>query len=805
MIDLSSDLRFVLRGLRRSRGFAFLAVVTLGLGIGGTTALFSMVDAVLLRALPYHESDRLVEMWGQEGERTGMRIPGPIVDALRERSGMLVSIATHGPSAGVWRTADEVFSLRGDHVSANFLDVLGVTPLLGRGFAPDEDRAGAPAVILIGFEFWQEHLGGDPGVVGRTIQLDSTVYTILGVMSADFQTQFRGPVQDFWTTHVDERTRAFEQEDGYELVARLSANATVDRARREAQSIAASVSVEDWADGDRRLGMVRLIDEVVRDSADVLKLLLAAMAAVLAIACANLAQLLLARSDQRVTEFATRKAIGATSVQLFRLALLESLTLSLAGGALGVLLAYWLVPVLLSLAPTEIPRLADATVDVGVLMVALVLTVLTGCLFGTAPALRLSRGSITEAMKGGHRSGSPGPVRFHSGLMVAQVTASVALFTVAGLLLQTFLALLPTDPGFEAPSRSSFGLSLNAAQFANAQERRVRIDDLLRRIEAHPGVTGAAIASNIPFSTDEYLTLVTRADDAFSRDSAAGPRADVRAISPNYFELLRMSLLRGRPFSEMDGPESPLVAIINERLSRSLGTSSDLLGQWLRIGESQTGPVYEIVGVVSDARSTGNSVDALNEVYVPFAQSRSTFGLLVVHANVAPPELTEIIRTEVHAVLPQVALRRDQRATALTDLIRRSLGRQRFAAVLVSAFSSIALLLSLIGVFGLVSYSISQRWRELGVRAALGARPLDLGVTTVRPVLALTATGIALGSLAAVYLTRFIENMLYAVEPFDVPTFAGAALGIFIVAGVAAFIPARRAATTDPCVALRQD
>jgi putative ABC transport system permease protein len=805
MIDLRSECRFVLRGLLRSRGFAALAIVTLALGIGGTTALFSMVDAVLLRALPYQDPDRLVEIWGQQGERTGMRVPGPILDALRERSSTLAAIALHGPSSAVWRTDQESITLRGDHVSANFLDVLGVTPLLGRGFARDEDRAGAPAVTLISFSLWQQYLGGDPAVAGRSIDFDGTAYTIIGVMPADFRTQFRGPVHDFWTTHVDERTRLFELEDGYELIARLSPDATIDQARREVRSIAAGVQLDDWGDEGRQLGMVRLIDEVVRDSAYVLQLLLAAVIAVLAIACANLAQLMLARSDRRISEFATRKAIGASPGQLFRLALSESLMLSLAGGAAGILLAYWLVPVLVSLAPTEIPRLVDASIDVRVLLVALILAVVTGCVFGAAPALRLARLPVVDAIRRGGTRSAPRRARFHAGLLVAQVTASVALFTLAGLILQTFLTLLPTDPGFQARSRWMFGMNLNPTLFAGAQDRQARIEELLRRIEAHPGISLAALASNIPFTTDEYMTPVHDVDMAIRGDTAASPRADVRSISRDYFELMEMSLLRGRQFNATDGWSAPQVAIVNQTMARRLSADGSVLGRRVRIGSATSTSSYEIIGVVSDARSTGTSIEILNEVYVPFAQRRSTIGLLLVQSDATPSELAGIIKDEVRAVLPNLALGRDHGVTALSDLIDRSFARHRFGATLVSAFSGTALLLAVIGVLGLVSYSISQRQRELGIRAALGARPRDLGVSTIRPVLALTVLGIALGSLTAAYLTRFVESQLYAVQPLDIPTFAGAAVGMFVVAGLAALVPSRRAAGINPCVLLRHD
>ena len=802
MTGLLLDIRSAFRTLARSPWFAALAVATLALGIGGTTALFSLVDSVVLRTLPFKDPDRLVEIFGEQGARTSMRVPGAIVEALRERSATIEAIAIHGPTSGVLRARDGAVDVRGDRVSAEFVEVMGIAPLAGRGFLPDEERPGAPAVMLVSFDFWQQHLGGDKEAVGRTVFLDATPFTVVGIMPRRFRTQFRGPNSEYWTPSISERMRQFEREEGYELIARLAPRVTVEASRREAQTIAAGVKVQTWTSGGRVLGMHRIKDEILRDSAYALQLLLAAVAVVLTIACANLAQLLLARSDRRVNEFAIRKALGARSVRLFRLALLESLMLSAAGGVGGVVLAGWLVPAILTLAPSDIPRLSDAAIDGRVLVMAVGLSLLTGCAFGLAPALRLSRLSVVDAMK---RRDTPRRARFRSALVVAQVGASVALFALAGLLGQTFLTLLPSHPGFEARSRTVFGVVVRPNLFPTPAERLQRIQELVRRLEALPGVSGVGLASNIPFSSDHLDTPVRGVDDPGGSDDSAVPRADVRAVSANLFDLLEMPLVRGRAFTSADGAASPRVAIVNQRLAHRLAPGGNVLGRTVQIGSAAAAPAYQIVGVVTDARSLGTSVDILNEVYVPYAQRMPTITYLILSSPLDSGALTASIRKEIHSVMPELPLRGDQRARPMEELVRRELAGPRFSATLMSAFSATALLLAAIGLFGLVAYSVSQRRRELGIRAALGARPRDLVMTTMRSAVTLTAIGIASGLMAGAYLTRFVESQLYAIRPLDLPTFGGAAIVMLIAAGLAAYVPARRAVRADPMTALRYE
>ncbi|MPY89738.1 MAG: FtsX-like permease family protein [Luteitalea sp.] len=695
--------------------------------------------------------------------------------------------------------------VRAGRVSTNFIDLMGIPPLAGRGFLPDEDAPRASPVMVVSHGFWQQRLGGDPEAVDRAVYIDDVPYTVVGIMPSAFRT-YR--TEDFWTPSVPEDIRKWELEAGYELVARLSRGVTVEEARRELQAIAASVDLKDfsgWGDGGRTLGVVPLKEEVVGDSAYPLQLLLAAVAVVLAIACANLAQLLLARSDRRVGEFATRKAIGASSSQLFRLALTESLLLSAAGGMGGVALAYWLLPVLLALAPSEIPRIAEATIDGRVLATAVALVVLTGCAFGMTPALRLARLSVLQAMKRAPGRPSPRSAQFRSALVVVQVAASVTLVALAGLIGRTFFTLLPSNPGFQAESLAAFLVHLPPKLFPEPADRLRAWNELVRRVEARPEVASVGVGSNVPFGHDDGFGSVRDLAERGRADGTEELNADVRAVSPSFFQLFQMPLLRGRNFTAADRAGAPGVAIVNERLARKLARGGHALGRRVHIGFDAPLPAYRIVGVVANRRSSGATTDVWDEIYIPHKQSRAQLGYLIIRSELDSRTLDRALRQEVRAALPQLPDNPRLTAAAMEDLISESVAGPRFSATLVSGFSALALLLAAIGLFGLVAYSVSQRRQELGIRAALGARPRDLVVTITRSAVAVTAGGAAVGLAAGAYLTRFVESQLYAIEPLDVPTFVGAAVLMLVVAGVAAYVPARRAARTDPMTALRYE
>jgi putative ABC transport system permease protein len=806
MTNLLADVRFAARVLARSPGFTAVVVGTLAIGIGATTALFSLVNAVLLRPLPFSDPHRLVEIWGRDDRRTGMRVPAAIVEALRKNAKALLFVGTHDPSGGVLRTADEFIDIRGETVSANFVDVFGVPPMAGRSFVADDERAGAPAVMLVSHAFWQRYLGASADAVGRSVFLGDVPYTVIGIMPPEFKTTFVATLPAaFWTPYAGSRSRTRERELGYELVARLAPGVTLEEARLEIEAIGSGVAVEEWRKTGRRIGLVPLKEEVVGDRAYLLTLLLAAVAMVLAVACANLAQLQLARSDQRLREFAARKAVGAGAGQLFRLAISESLLLSLVGGACGVVLAYWLVPLMVALAPTQIPRLTEASIDWRVLVMTLTISALTGVVFGLAPALRLSRLSVVQATKPVIGAASRQRARLRAVLVVVQVAGAVILCALAGLIVRTFLTLLPTRPGFATESRAAFIWSVSETQFRDVADRRRRLDDWMTRLADTPGIVGTAVGSSIPFGDDESRGIPLRHPDDGRPASEISLRAEVRAVSPAFLELLQIPLVRGRPLTAADRADTPGVVVVNQTLARRLDPSGNVLGRSLRIGSAVTSPVSEIVGVVADTRWWGMTLEPLNEVYTPVARDRASFGYLVVQTQLDAASATQAIRRTFHAAFPGAALPAEWRAVALDEMIGRSVAAPRFGATLIGWFSATAFVLAVIGLFGLVAYSVSQRRQELGIRAALGARPGDLIVVAVRSAIGLTLLGIAIGLACGAYATRFVESQLYGVEAPTVPTFAAAAAVMLVAAALAAYIPAHRAAHTDALTALRYE
>ncbi|MGH9162917.1 MAG: ABC transporter permease, partial [Vicinamibacteraceae bacterium] len=468
---------------------------------------------------------------------------------------------------------------------------------------------------------------------------------------------------------------------------------------------------------------------------------------------------------------------------------------------------YGLLPVMLALAPPEIPRITEAAIDGRVLMTALALTVVTGCAFGLAPALRLSRLSVLQAMRGASGRWATPRARFRSALVVGQVAASVTLFALAGLLGRTFLTLLPSDPGFEAESRTALIVSLGD-RVPDLADRLGRWHELLRCVDALPGITGVALSSRVPFTDNETIGSVAAADARGRTGNATALDADVRAVSSNVFQLLRMPLSQGRIFSSADGPTSPGVAIINETLARNLAPDGNVLGRTVHVegGGTAALPAYQIVGVVADARSTGVTAEVWDEIYIPLSQSTARSAFLIVRSPLDTGTLAKSLRQEIRSVFPE---RPENRfllpATSMEDLMAQSVAGPRFSATLVSAFSAMALLLAALGLFGLVAYSVSQRFHELGIRTALGARPRDLVLTVTRSAVTLTTVGIAVGLAAGAYFTQFVESQVYAIEPLDMPTFVGAAILMLVVAALAAYVPARRAARADPMTALRYE
>ena len=798
MDALLSDFRFAIRSLKRTPWFAALAILILTVGIGANMALFSLLDAVLFRSLPYPEADRLVSLTSETLERKGGRVPVEVFEALKDRSATLESVSIFNPGGGLYlgalRTAEGPVVLSGRRVSASFIDLMEVEPLAGRGFLPNEDGPEAPPVIVIAPEVWQRWLGGDPEVVGSTIYVGDIPHKVVGVMPPGFGKYVGGSLTtDFWTPYVREDLRDEDLKRGYEAVARLAPGATLAAARQELDAFVETLRPEGWQSEGRTLNAVSIKQEIVGDSAYPLQLLLAAVGVVLLIACANLAQLLLARSDRRMNEFATRKAIGARTGRLFRLSLMESLILATAGGCGGAALAYWLLPIMVRLAPAEIPRISEAAIDGRVLLATIGFSVLTGCLVGVGPALRLSRLSVIGAMKRGSGNATSQKSLFHAALVVVQIASSITLCVLAGLIGRSFLTLLPTNPGFEAESRTVHHLSM---QTVPVEARVQRLEELLQRVAGLPEITTVAYGTNVPFASDDGIRTIRdpRGEEEME--------ADIRVVTPNYFRLLQMPIVQGRLFAPAAGGR---VAIVNRTLARRLAPDGDVVGRIIERASGGAWIQYQIVGVVADARSSGATAEVWNEMYIPHTGGVPLFGYLIVQSPLAAGVIDRLLREQIHAWEPTLPDMPWLRAERIEDLMSASVAGPRFAATLSGAFSALALLLAATGVFGLVSYSVSQRLREFGIRAALGAQPADLLTAALRSALLSTAAGVALGLAATLYLVRFVESQLYAVQALDPLTYLAASAVMLSAAIFSAYLPARRAARVDPAETLRAD
>lgn len=796
MDSLLADFRFALRNLRRAPWFAGLAVMILTLGIGANSALFSLLDAVLFKGLPYKDPDRLITIEGQQPDRAGIHVPISLFEVVRARAATLEAVSIYDPYGGAMKTESAPVALLGRRVSADFVDLMGVPPLVGRGFLPTEEGAESPAVALITAETWQRYLGGVPEVVGRTIYLDDIPYVIVGVMPPGFRSYIAGNAfqADFWTTRASSEDRVRDLKMGHDVLARMIPGVTIAQVEEELNAIAATVAPKEWAEQGRSLKGQLTKQGIVGDSAYPLQLLLAAVGVVLLIACANLAQLMLARSDRRLNEFATRKAIGAGAGRLFRLSLIESLTLATAGGFCGAALANLLLPFMVRLAPTEIPRISESVIDGRVLLATATFSALTGCLAGLAPAIRLSRLSVADGMKRGSGSATPQKSRFHSSLVVVQIASSIALCVMAALIWRSFLALLPADPGFDAEARTARPFSM---QMVPAEERALLLEELLRHLESLPEINAAAYASNIPFGLGRPYGGV--------RDSAEAEEieADVRVVTPNYFQLLQIPIVEGRLFEAVEQINGGRGVIVNQTLARKLSSGGKVVGRVIERREREAWVQYRVIGVVADARSSGTTREIWNEMYLPHTLGLETAGYLVFQSSLGAAEIDRLLRDEIYAWDPRVREVPFFKAQRLEDLMSASVAGPRFAATLSGAFSGLALLLAATGVFGLVSYSVSQRLREFGIRAALGAQPRDLLSIALRSAAVSTGTGVAVGLAATIYLVRFVESQLYAVEPLDVPTFAAAGAVMIAVATFSAYLPARHAARIDPAVTLR--
>lgn len=803
--DLWQDARYALRSLRKHPGFTVIAIFTLALGIGANTAIFSVINAVLLRPLPYADADRLVVLTETVAERPiGVSYPN-FVD-FRNQSTTFENVAAvrHRESFNLTGTGDSE-RLQGRLVSANFLSTLGVKPIRGRDFSAEDDRTGAAPTVMLSYALWQRRFGGDEKIVGQQLTLNRERFTVIGVTPENFEYGIDADL----TVPIGLSTERFSargRDPGIQSIARIKQGVSTETANAELNTIAARLEQQyPESNNNRRVRLESLRETLVGDIRPMLLTLLGAVGLVLLIACANVANLLLARSARRQKEIAVRTALGAGRSRILRQLFTESAMLALGAGIVGLLLALAGTALLSSSLPEGLPFMPEIRTDAYVLLFTFGVSLVTGLLFGLAPALQTSNPALTETLKEGERNSSPGHNRTGKILVIAEVALTLVLLIGAGLLVKSFWRLMQVDPGFNPENLLALQISVNAG--ANEGPRVANfLDQLQQRVKELPGVQSVAISNGLPFEGANWPAFII--EGKAPPEPGREPNGILYITSTGYLETLGITLLRGRGFSAHDTPGTTPVVLIDEVFARLYFPNEDPLGKRLRQGGPNS-PSREIIGIVRHVEHSnlaGLSA-ASGEVYTPFSQipveilPRYVRRVnLVVRTTVEPLSLAQSVRGQI------AALDKDQpvfNVRTMEQALARSVAARRFSMILLSVFAALALILAAVGIYGVISYSVAQRTREVGIRMALGAQTTDVLKLVVRDGLKLVVIGIVVGLLGAFMLTRLMSTLLFGVTPTDAVTYTTVALSLIGVALAACYIPARRATKVDPLVALR--
>ena len=804
MDALLADLRYGVRLLRKSPGFTLIAVATLALGIGANTAIFSTVDAVLIRALPYADPDHLVMVWEDASEIGFPRntpAPGNFRDWMRLNRSFSAMAATRGATASL--TGDGApEQLIGRAVTPSFFKVLGVAPLHGRAFTDQEDRARAQ-VVVVSYGLWQRRYGGDPNIVGRTLTMNGARYDVIGVMPRGFV--FRNRDVDYWIpTSFSPETAATKNSHYLNVAARLAPGVGLAAARDDMRRVDETMQ-RLFPDANRTLRstIVPIAEELVGDTRVELVVLMAAAAAVLLIACANLASLMLSRAAGRRGELAVRAALGATRARLVRQMLVEAAIVSIAGGLAGVALVPAAVGVIAQLTPRGFVEQPASVIDLRLLAFAVALSIATGVAFSLLPALQAARASsLHDAVQQASRATVGGRSRrTRDALVVAQVAAALVLLVGAGLMLRTLANLRAIDLGFRADHLLTLRTTLPPSRY-RPLERLAFYDRVIAEVRALPGVEAAAYASNLPFMTTGSTIWVgiegrpKRTDEA--RDAL------YRVATTDYLRTLGVRAIEGRLLDERDGADAPRAVVVNETLARTYWPGGSPIGERLRFG-APDGPLFTVVGVVKDVRERGYQQLLKPGVYLSYAQTPTTWAVpenLVVRASRRPEDLAPLARRIIERVDPDQPIAAVRTMDEIVDL---DVADRHLQMMLLGGFASLALLLASIGLYGVLSYAVTQRSREFGLRLALGASAESVMRMVIARGLSLAAAGMAIGLALAWALTRTMQNLLYGVAPADPRTFGAVIVVLMIVAFAACYVPGRRAAGVDPIAALREE
>jgi len=805
------DLRYGARMLRKQPGFSLIAVLTLALGIGANTAIFSVVNAVLVKPLLYPHSDLVVQIWqtNPRANRWGEWISYPAFVDYRRQNRVFEDIGAY--RTWLWNITggDHPEVLRGARVTSNLFSVLSVQPMLGRSFLPEEEQPGRNQVVILSYGFWQRRFGSDPALVGKTVTIDGLNHTVVGVMPPGFDLPYNVSsavfASDAWIPPGDDPELEDRGSPNYRVLARLKPGITIQQAQANIEAIALGLAEQYPENREMSATVVGLQQNLVKEARPTLLLLLGAVGFVLLIACANVANLQLTRTTARQKEAAIRLALGASRLQLIRQLLTESMLLALLGGAAGLLLAVWGVEFLVRLGP-DIPRLQDTSIDPRVISFTLVLSLATGVIFGMAPAFQGSRIDLNETLKesGIRAPAGSGRGRTRSLLVITEMALALMLLISAGLFIQSFMRLQKVDPGFNPHGVLTAYIMLPSSKYTEPRRQAAFFKEVINRIEALPGVEAVGGASSMPLTgTNDagYFRI-----EGIPERRAGDPliEAEQPKITPGYIRAMEIPVLMGRSFNWADNENSPQVVVVSEALVQLYWPNEDPIGKRLSINNDSDGkPVWrQIVGVVKDVKHDGLAKQPRPVIFSPLLQYPVPYTILAIRTHTDPSSLSPAIRRAVTAVDSEQPI---FRINTMERFISDSVSDSRFQTQLLTVFAAVALALAAVGIYGVVGYSVNQRTHEIGIRLALGARQRDVLKMVVKQGMELATTGVVIGLAGAFALTRLMKDFLFGVNASDPLTFGVIALILTLIALLACYFPARRATKVDPLVALRYE
>jgi putative ABC transport system permease protein len=816
MESLLFDLRFGLRTLLKNPAISAVAIVAIALGTGANSAIFSVVNAVVLRPLPYENPDSLVLVWGKNPTTARDAISVPDFLDHKNQNQVFTQMAGFAYDDFNLTTGDEPEHVPGTMVTANYFSVLGTNLSQGTTFRPEDDQPGANRVVIVGYGLWKRRFGSQPNFVGQTILLNGASFTVVGVAPASFQSPIPEDNPQLWvplSLDGGDRLRVPSSVNPSALnsrrtrfligIARLKPGVAARQAQADLATIAGQLE-QQYKDTNAGVsaGVVPLREHIIGKIQSALMVLLVAVGFVLLIACANVANLLLARAAARRKEIAIRTALGAGRLRLIRQLLTESILLAVVGGALGLVLAYGEIRLLRALNPANIPRLTEIDIDGRVLGFTFLIAILTGIIFGLAPALQASKTDLNETLKEGAR-GSTGGInrqRVRSLLVVSEVALTVLLLIGAGLMIKSFISLQKVNPGFNADNTLTMLVNLPASKYSDDHQVEGFFEQALQKIEALPGVQSAGVVTSVPLTSTSIIRLRFIVDAHPPANASEVPRANYRSISHNYFRAMGISLVKGRFFSEQDRDKSLPVVIVNETMANRYWPGEDPVGKRLTI--PLLAASREVVGVVADVKHSSLDTESGAEMYVPYLQKPFNFMAVVVRTAPDPLSMVNAVRGEI------LSVDKNQPAydvKTMQQIVSESVSQPRLYMLLLGIFAALALVLAAVGIYGVMNYSVAQRTHEIGIRMALGAQRSDILKMIVGQGMILAAVGIVAGLVAAFLVTRVMETLLFGVGTRDLPTFLIIPLVLATVAFLSSYIPARRATKVDPMIALRYE